>query len=58
MKSFIICQKFSWNSLYPIWDVIMNLTEMIYTEISENKATVFFYRRKKNPHAEIVEDPC
>ena len=29
-------------------------------KISENKATLFFYRQKQNekPHAEIVEDPC
>ena len=49
--------------------VIMNLREItytkikywvFYTEISENKAAVFFYRWKQNEnhHAEILEDPC
>ena len=46
----------------------MNLTEITYmkikyrnyTKISENKATLFFYRRKQNgnSHEENVENPC
>ena len=38
----------------------MNLTEIIYTKISGDKAALFFYRWKQNEnhHAEIVEDPC
>ena len=37
----------------------MNLTEITYTKIFENKMTPFFKGEKnENPHAEIVEYPC
>ena len=34
IKQFVIFQKFSWNSVQPIWDIIMNLIEITYTELS------------------------
>ena len=51
IKQFIIFQKLSWNLVQPIWSVTMNLTEITYSKISENMATVLFYRRKKRKHS-------
>ena len=37
----------------------MNLTEITYSKISENMATVLFIGEKnENTPAETVEDPC
>ena len=34
IKQYFIFQKFSWNSVQPIWGIIMNLTEITYTKLS------------------------
>ena len=34
IKQFVIFQKFSWNSVLPIWGIIMNLIEITYTKLS------------------------
>ena len=53
IKQFFIFEKLWWNSVQPICGAIMNLIEITYTKqayytkISENKATLFFYRRKQ-----------
>ena len=33
IKRFVTFQKFQWNSVQPIWGVIINLTEITYTKI-------------------------
>ena len=34
IKQLVIFQKFSWNSVLPIWGIIMNLIEITYTKLS------------------------
>ena len=34
IKQFVIFQKFSWNSVQPIWGAIMNLIEITYTKLN------------------------
>ena len=34
IKPFVIFQKFSWNSVQPIWVIIMNLIKITYTKLS------------------------
>ena len=32
-EQFVIFQKFLWNSIQPIWGIIINLTEITYMKI-------------------------